>query len=187
VISDAQGWITHANVRACELLESCERSLVTVLSPGQDQFPQLPHWLADSHEVSDESVGGVRASIGGTPERCQPRVGYFDSWSLLPTLVHVDDLIGCVTTYERDYRAALAVVAVDRDGERIRGEAPRHSAIVRIAATDFLVVLAEPSRPMDAAMTVRTKYTNVIEIAKKASAMSASETTCSARTSGCHE
>jgi PAS domain-containing protein len=174
VISDAEGWITHANTRACRLLEACDRSLVTVLRATHDQSPQLPHWLPVSHNAGGDPAV-VAASIGTPSQRRHHRLAYFDSWSLLPTSVHVDDLIGCATAYEREYRPALAVIAVDRDGARISGDrcepapsgelsgdgpdtppaATRYGSIVRISPDDYLVVLAEPSRPVDAATTVR--------------------------------
>ena len=172
VISDAEGWITHANTRACQLLESGERSLVTVLRATHDQSPRIPHWLPVSDDAGVHATDGIAAAM---PSRyCHHRLAYFDSWSLLPILVHVDDLIGCVAVQEPDYRAALAVIAVDRDGARIpedivnpvpsdelapdAGPGPepaRYGSIVRISPDDYLVVLAEPSRPVDAATTVQ--------------------------------
>jgi PAS domain-containing protein len=105
VISDAEGWITHANARACQLLGSRDRRLVTVLSSAPDQCPPMPHWLTLPTAASD----------GARPERCQYRLAYFDSWSLLPTLVHMDDLVGRLTGSKSDARAALAVIAMDRE------------------------------------------------------------------------
>jgi EAL domain-containing protein (putative c-di-GMP-specific phosphodiesterase class I) len=143
VISNAEGWITHANTRACRLLESSARSLITVMSAAQDQSPPMPHWLP-----------------GSTSQHCHHRLAYFDSWSLLPTLVHMDDLIGCLTAPRRDYRAALAVIALDRDSGRILHSDPaielgRYGSIIRISADDFLVVLPDPIQPAEAAMTVQ--------------------------------
>jgi EAL domain-containing protein (putative c-di-GMP-specific phosphodiesterase class I)/PAS domain-containing protein len=149
VISDAEGWITHANARACQLLGSRDRRLVTVLSSAPDQCPPMPHWLALSTAASD----------GARPERCQHRLAYFDSWSLLPTLVHMDDLVGRLTGGKSEARAALAVIAMDRDGHRIpdgaRPEISPFGSIVRISADDFLVVLPDPARPADAAITMQ--------------------------------
>jgi EAL domain-containing protein (putative c-di-GMP-specific phosphodiesterase class I) len=176
VISDAEGWITHANTRACLRLESCERSLVSVLSATQDQCPKMPHWLPDSHDAGRALEIGIAATPGGTPEYCHHRLAYFDAWSLLPTLIHIDDLVGCLTVDEREYRPALTVIAVDRDSNRIPVDAcdralgqqsvgaaspdaltelVRYGSIVRISADDFLVVLAEPTRPADAAITTQ--------------------------------
>jgi EAL domain-containing protein (putative c-di-GMP-specific phosphodiesterase class I)/PAS domain-containing protein len=190
VISDANGWITHANTTACRLLDgSCERSLVTVLGTTQGQFSPMPHWLPVSQDVSQESNQcseiGVVASVGTASEHRLHRLAHFDAWSLLPTLVHMDDLIGCVTARKHEYRAALALIAVDRHSARIPDEAPTgasddeartgasddalldcidsdvqteippYGSIVCIAPDDFLVVLPDPCRPADAAITVQ--------------------------------
>jgi EAL domain-containing protein (putative c-di-GMP-specific phosphodiesterase class I) len=165
VISNADGWISHANTSACLLLDAlCERSLVTVLSATKDQCSPMPHWLAVSDPIDQDS------------ERSLHRLAYFDSWSLLPRLVHIDDLIGCLTARQREYSAAVALIAMDLDSARIPDEvcnraqdeelpAPagcdaqttvvRYGSIVRIAPDDFLVVLPDPSRPADAAATVQ--------------------------------
>jgi EAL domain-containing protein (putative c-di-GMP-specific phosphodiesterase class I) len=163
VISNADGWISHANTSACLLLDAlCERSLVSVLSATKDQCSPMPHWLSTSSGVNSE--------------RSLHRLAYFDSWSLLPRLVHIDDLIGCLTARQREYSAAVALIAMDLDSARIPDEvcnraqdeelpAPagcdvqttvvRYGSIVRIAPDDFLVVLPDPSRPADAAVTVQ--------------------------------
>jgi EAL domain-containing protein (putative c-di-GMP-specific phosphodiesterase class I)/PAS domain-containing protein len=171
VISNADGWISHANTSACRLLDgSCERSLVTVLSATKDQCSPMPHWLAVADGTGGTASGHTRS------ERSLHRLAYFDSWSLLPRLVHIDDLIGCLTARQREYRAAVALIAVDLESARIPDEvcnraqgeelpAPaagelqttvvRYGSIVRIAADDFLVVLPDPCRPADAAVTVQ--------------------------------
>jgi EAL domain-containing protein (putative c-di-GMP-specific phosphodiesterase class I) len=181
VISNADGWISHANTSACLLLdELCERSLVTVLSATKDQCSPMPHWLAASdpieqHRSSDFGVGDS-TSGGVNSGRSLHRLAYFDSWSLLPRLVHIDDLIGCLTARQREYSAAVALIAMDLDSARIPADvcnhaqddempAPagcdvqtmvvRYGSIVRIAPDDFLVVLPDPSRPADAAVTVQ--------------------------------
>jgi len=172
VISNADGWISHANTSACLLLDaSCERSLVTVLSATKDQCSPMPHWLAAS-----DPILGSSTSSGVNSERSLHRLAYFDSWSLMPRLVHIDDLIGCLTARRREYSAAVALIAMDLDSARIPDEvcnraqddelpAPagcdaqtrvvRYGSIVRIAPDDFLLVLPDPSRPADAAVTVQ--------------------------------
>jgi EAL domain-containing protein (putative c-di-GMP-specific phosphodiesterase class I)/PAS domain-containing protein len=181
VISNADGWISYANTSACLLLDAlCERSLVTVLSATKDQCSPMPHWLAVSDAINqdrnpDFSVGGSTSS-GVDSERSLHRLAYFDSWSLLPRLVHIDDLIGCLTARQREYSAAVALIAMDLDSARLPDEvcnraqdeelpAPagcdvqttvvRYGSIVRIAPDDFLLVLPDPSRPADAAVTVQ--------------------------------
>jgi EAL domain-containing protein (putative c-di-GMP-specific phosphodiesterase class I)/PAS domain-containing protein len=164
VISDAEGWITHANTGACQLLGSRDRRLVTVLSSAPDQCPPMPHWLALSRA---EPTDGATPD-DATPKRCQNRLAYFDSWSLLPTLVHMDDLIGRLTMGKSDARTALAVIAMDRDGHRIPDDAhPAEFApsgsVVRISADDFLVVLPDPTRPADAAIAMHRVLDSIAE------------------------
>jgi EAL domain-containing protein (putative c-di-GMP-specific phosphodiesterase class I) len=169
VISSAEGWITHANTSACRLLERCERSLVTVLSATYDQCPPMPHWLAVSQDDERGSESGG-ASGGTAAERCHHRLAYFDPWSLLPALIHMDDLIGCLTVRNGEHCTTLPLIALDRDGGRLpdgvhneladgaQSDAPtdaaRHGSIVRISPDDFLVVLPDPSQPAQAAITV---------------------------------
>jgi EAL domain-containing protein (putative c-di-GMP-specific phosphodiesterase class I)/PAS domain-containing protein len=179
VISNADGWISHANTSACRLLDgSCERSLVTVLSATKDQCSPMPHWLAVSDDQDQSANFGAAGSTSGhtRSERSLHRLAYFDSWSLLPRLVHIDDLVGCLTARQREYRAAVALIAVDLESARIPDEVcnraqgdelpaaaagdmhttvVRYGSIVRIAADDFLVVLPDPCRPADAAVTVQ--------------------------------
>ena len=174
VISNAEGWITHANTSACRVLEVCERSLVTVLSATHDQCPPMPHWLAVSQDDLRRSESDA-ASGGGTMEACRHRLAYLDPWSLLPTLVHMDDLIGRLTVHNGEQRATLPLIAVDRGGDRLPDdaasralkhklagaaqsdvptEAAGHGSIVRISPDDFLVVLPDPSQPAPAAIMI---------------------------------
>jgi EAL domain-containing protein (putative c-di-GMP-specific phosphodiesterase class I)/GGDEF domain-containing protein len=189
VISDADGWITHANTSACLLLAgSWERTLVTVLGATQGQFTPMPHWLPVPHAAGPESdqYSEIGAMVSGSlaSEHGPHRLAYFDSWSLLPTLVHMDDLVGCATASKREYRAALALIAVDRHSARIPDEphastsddelldctgsdmqtgVARYGSIVRIAPDDFLVVLSDPSRPADAAIAVQRVLDSLAE------------------------
>ncbi len=144
VITNADGWITHANTGACRLLEGmAERSLGSILGEKYDQCPPMPHWLAATGDTGAES--------------CPHRLAYVDSWSILPALVHLDDLIGCATAVERESGAALALIAVDRESGRIPDETcetAKYGSIVRFAPDDFLVVLPYPSAPDRAAITV---------------------------------
>jgi EAL domain-containing protein (putative c-di-GMP-specific phosphodiesterase class I) len=184
VISNAQGWITHANTRACRLLASSARTLLTVLGTTQDQCPPMPHWLpAASQDVTPAPDMGVAPSGGTVSKPCDRRLAYFDSWSLLPRLVHMEDLIGSLTAPERDYLAALAVIAVDRDSGRIPDQetvqAPddaavngvhsdvpaklsRYGSIVCISPDDFLTVLPDPSQPAEAVIAVRRVLESII-------------------------
>jgi EAL domain-containing protein (putative c-di-GMP-specific phosphodiesterase class I)/PAS domain-containing protein len=149
VMSNAQGWITHANTRACGLLASSGRSLLTLLSATRNQCQPMPHWLPASHDVAS---GGIAS------QTCLRRLAYFDSWSLLPRLVHLEDLVACLTAPNRDHREALAVIAVDRDSGRIPdapAELARYGSIVCITPDDFMAVLPDPTQPADAVITVQ--------------------------------
>jgi EAL domain-containing protein (putative c-di-GMP-specific phosphodiesterase class I)/PAS domain-containing protein len=146
VMSNADGWITHANIGACRRLDpSCERSLGTLLGSPFDQDPHDSHRTGVSH-----------------------RVAYFDAWTRQPTLIHTHDLIGCVTARADGCRSALALVALDLDSVRIpderllpadgadmQCEVARYASMVRIAEDDFLWVLPHPSSAADAADAVQ--------------------------------
>ena len=146
VMSNADGWITHANISACRRLDgSCERSLGTLLGAPFDQG------LHDSHRTD-----------------VSHRLAYFDAWTRQPTLIHTHDLIGCVTARTDVCRPALALVALNldsvripdlrlpaADGADIRSEAAPYASMVRIAQDDFLWVLPHLSSASDAADVVQ--------------------------------
>jgi len=188
VMTDAEGSVTHANTRACEQLSgSCQRTLVTLLGEAHDQCPAMPHWLPVSPDAGQHrAYSGVEAKVpkASDSERGRHRLAYIDEWSFIPTLVHMDDLIGCGTASKREDREALAVIAVDPGSGRIPGEAfgqdsevardacgiidaptntLRCGSIVRIAIDDFLVVLPDPTRAADAASTVRRLLDTIAE------------------------
>jgi len=165
VMSNAQGWITHANTRACGLLASPARSLLTLLSATQDQCPPMPHWLPASHDVHLCAETGVAESGGAESQPCQRRLAYVDSWSLHPRLVHMEDLVGCLTMPGEGHREALAVIAVDRDSGRILDapvEFTRYGSIVCISPDDFLAVLPDPTGPADAVSAVRSALVSIV-------------------------
>jgi EAL domain-containing protein (putative c-di-GMP-specific phosphodiesterase class I)/PAS domain-containing protein len=146
VMSNADGWITHANISACRRLDgSCERSLGTLLGTPSDQGAHDSHRTDGSH-----------------------RLAYFDAWTRQPTLIHTHDLIGCVTARADGCRSALALVALDLDSVRIpddrlpaadgadvQCEVARHASMVRIAQDGFLWVLPHLSSAADAAIVVQ--------------------------------
>jgi EAL domain-containing protein (putative c-di-GMP-specific phosphodiesterase class I) len=147
VMSNAGGWITHANISACRQLDgSRERSLGTLLDAPFDQPVSASH----------------RADI-------PHRLAYFDAWTHHPTLIHTHDLIGCATARtDACLGGALALVALNLDSVRIPDERPppvdgtdvpsevtRHGSIVRIAEDDFLLVLPHLSSAADAANNVQ--------------------------------
>ncbi len=175
VITDAKGSVTRANTSACQLLSgSRQRTLATLLGTAHDQCSPMPHWLPVSQDTNPNSpyLGiGDAIPAGGASERSRQQLAYIDDGSLLPTLIHMDDLIGSGTASKRECREALALIAVDRDSGRIpacdcdseveRGgnidtqtNVPRYGSIVRFALDDFLVVLPDPTRAADAATTV---------------------------------
>jgi EAL domain-containing protein (putative c-di-GMP-specific phosphodiesterase class I) len=157
VIGNAEGWITHANTSACRLLELCQRSLVTVLRATHDQTAPMPHWLPVAPDDERRSQAGSESSRT-ISQPCHHRLAYLDPWSLLPTLVHVTDLIGCLTLRNGDHCAALPLIAMDPYGARLPDgaltEAANHGSIVRITPDDFLVVLPDPTQPAHAAIAV---------------------------------
>jgi EAL domain-containing protein (putative c-di-GMP-specific phosphodiesterase class I) len=179
VMTDAEGSVTHANTRACRLLSgACQRTLLTLLGETHDQCPAMPHWFPVSQEAGrNPACSGIDPSRPDCPASEQGRhhLAYIDEWSLRPTLVHMDDLIGCETNRTREHREVLALISVDPDSGRIPDEAfdqdlevagdggdnieaqtrsRRCGSIVRIAADDFLVVLPDPTRAADATSTV---------------------------------
>jgi EAL domain-containing protein (putative c-di-GMP-specific phosphodiesterase class I) len=167
VMSNAQGWITHANTRACGLLGSSGRSLLTLLSATQDQCLPMPHWLPASRGVNSSPEADVVASGGTASQPSHRRLAYLDSWSLLPRLVHMEDLVGCLTAPSRDHRECLAVIAMDRDSGRIpdgQAEFSRYGSIVCISPEDFLAVLPDPTRPADAVITVRRVLDSIMQV-----------------------
>jgi EAL domain-containing protein (putative c-di-GMP-specific phosphodiesterase class I) len=159
VMTDAKGSVTHANTGACRLLsESNRRTLVTVLGTTYEQCPLMPHWLPASEDAGQDDAAGES-------ERSRHRLAYVDDWSLLPTLVHMDDLIGSGTQSKHDHHEALALIAMDRDSARIPEEdsVPRYGSIVRLGSDDFLVVLPDPSLAADAATTVHRLVDSVVQ------------------------
>ena len=87
-MSNADGWITHANVSACRRLEvTGERSLGTLLD-GPD--PTLR---------------------GAGPAH---RLVYFDAWTHHPTLIHAHDLIGRVTARADASQHSVTVAEIER-------------------------------------------------------------------------
>ena len=155
VMSNADGWITHANVSACRRLDgSCERSLGTLLESPIGQ------------------------ALAASPRTDVPhRLAYFDSWTRQPTLIHTHDLIGCVTARTDICRTALALVALNLDSVRIpdekflpaagadvQSEVTRYGSIVRIAPDDFLLVFRDPSDAVDAASIVQKVLESIAPI-----------------------
>jgi EAL domain-containing protein (putative c-di-GMP-specific phosphodiesterase class I) len=171
VMTDAEGSVTRANTRACQLLiGSSLRTLVTLLGARHDQCPAVPHWLPVSQDASQNtaySVIDTRMPHDAASEHGRHHLAYVDEGGLRPTLVHMDDLIGCEAASKREYGEALALIAVGPGGGWMPGEpfdgcdnieaqttSLRYGSIVRIAIDDFLVVLPDPTRAADAACTV---------------------------------
>ena len=146
VMTDDSGWVTHANTSACRMLSGrSERGLVTLLGEANDQCMAMPHWLPN-----------LRDGSPNTPRHC---LAYSDDWNLVPTRIHLDDLIGSGTTSKHVCREALALIAVEPDGERIPDDTFEisvlpYGSILRISPEDFLVVLPGSSGAGDAAFTV---------------------------------
>jgi EAL domain-containing protein (putative c-di-GMP-specific phosphodiesterase class I)/PAS domain-containing protein len=160
VMSNADGWITHANVSACRRLEaSGERSLGTLLDGPIDRT---------SRDTSPRPVAVASVAVapaGAWPGQGVHRLVYFDAWTHHPTLIHAHDLIGCVTGSADLDCAALALVTSNLGSARISAETlpdaagagdvesdvAHYGSIVRIAPDDFLLVLPALSSARDAA------------------------------------
>jgi EAL domain-containing protein (putative c-di-GMP-specific phosphodiesterase class I)/PAS domain-containing protein len=173
VMSNADGWITHANVSACRRLdESGERSLGTLLGAPFDQTSCFSHQTdvsQDSNARNDINLAPVAvAPHSALPNPRGHRLAYFDAWTHHPTLIHAHNLIGCVTGRADVDRPALALVALNLGSVRISGEklpqaagadmqseVARYGSIVRIAPDDFLLVLPPLSGAGDAAIVVQ--------------------------------
>jgi EAL domain-containing protein (putative c-di-GMP-specific phosphodiesterase class I)/PAS domain-containing protein len=149
VMSNADGWITHANTSACHQLDgSRERSLGTLLV----------------------------APLSALPSRGVHRLAYFDAWTHRPTLIHAHDLMACVTKRADVGCAALALVALNLDSARIpteklpqaigahmQSEVARYGAIVHFAPDDFLFVLPPLSSAGDAAVIAQRVLESVAQ------------------------
>jgi EAL domain-containing protein (putative c-di-GMP-specific phosphodiesterase class I)/CheY-like chemotaxis protein len=180
VMSDSEGWITHANTSACRRLDGLqEQCLGTILGAPVDDGLRVPHWLdaaRGANSGSDQYSGPFALSPSGSaPGKGQHhRLAYFDAQSGCSTPVHMHDLIGCLGARAPASGTALALVALNLDsirisddasapalddGERPVGSEPRSDArygsIVRITADDFLLVLPDLCCPADAAITVQ--------------------------------
>ncbi len=150
VLSDAAGWITYANSKACEI-------------------------LGDSAGLHLGTLLGTAYDFASTGRRLH-RLGYFDAATALPCPVHTSDLASRVLARAREPSAALPVTALELSGLRLIAETGRHAVsdavldvitgelrsravgcgmVARLGADDVLVVLPDPSHPSDAAVTVR--------------------------------
>jgi EAL domain-containing protein (putative c-di-GMP-specific phosphodiesterase class I)/PAS domain-containing protein len=173
VMSNADGWITHANTRACHQIDgSRERSLGTLLGAPFDRTLGSSHRTdvsQDSNQRNDQNPEPVAiAPHSALSSQGAHRLAYFDAWTHHPTLVHTHDLIGSVTARADVSRTALALVALNLGSVRIpdekipqaagadmQSEVPRYGSIVRIAQDDFLLVLPPLSSPADAAIVAQ--------------------------------
>jgi EAL domain-containing protein (putative c-di-GMP-specific phosphodiesterase class I) len=171
VMSNADGWITHANTSACHGLDgSSERSIGTLLSAPFDQTSRSSNRLDVSQDPTRRNDGSA-APVAVAPHSALPGQGvhglaYFDAWTHHPTLIHVHDLIRSVTGRKDDSCTASALVASNLDSLRIpeeslhqaagadmQSEVARYGSIVRVAPDDFLLVLPPLSSAGEAAIT----------------------------------
>jgi EAL domain-containing protein (putative c-di-GMP-specific phosphodiesterase class I) len=180
VMTDAKGSVTHANTCACRLLSgSSQRTLVTLLDEAPDQRSAMPYWFPVSPEAGQNAAYSTieaRIADDAVSTCARHRLAYVDEWSRPPALVHIDELIGRGTASKREYRKALALIAVGPDSGRIPEEAfghnsevsqdgcrnieaqttaLRYGSIIRITSDDFLLVLPDPTPAANAATTVR--------------------------------
>ncbi len=180
VLSDSDGWITHANTSAChQLAELHELSLGTLLTGPAAQWARAPHWLdaaRDANQGNDQYSGpfcatqrNVRIAVG------EHRLAYFDSRTGRPTRVHIDGLIRSMSARARGRRTAFALVAAGLNPDQSSAEAcvaalcrgsltinsdllsaaTCYGSVARISADEFLLVLPSLACPADAAITVQ--------------------------------
>jgi EAL domain-containing protein (putative c-di-GMP-specific phosphodiesterase class I)/PAS domain-containing protein len=180
VICDSDGWITQANPCACHQLEdSFEQSLGTLLSkPGQ--WLRSRHWLDGERALAQEGAQSRGSNGANTPdvdrESGKCRLAYFDDTSGIHTPIHVNDLLRSVRIRARAWQSSFAFI-VARHGQcpprseaavsslRILGSRPngaallstpgRYGSVMDLSPDDFLIVLPEPCRPADAAITAQ--------------------------------
>ena len=170
-VSDADGWVSHANSSACrELEEAGERSLGTLLGAPFARCSRSLNWLDAARDSDQGPPCGTGLDAGSH------HLAYFDHRTGIPTPVHMNDLIGCMNSRARARHTALALVAVTVDRTRIPADgsidalghaatesinsdllssAARYGSIVQISADDFLLVLPDLCRPADAAVTIQ--------------------------------
>jgi EAL domain-containing protein (putative c-di-GMP-specific phosphodiesterase class I) len=181
VMTNSDGWITHANTGACHRLAgSGERSLGTLLGAPFDQTLRSPartDVLHDSNQRNDcNPEPAAVASHSALPSQGVHRLAYFDAWTHLPTLIHAHDLIGCVTGCADVDCSAFALVALNLSSVRIskeilpqaagadmQSEDARHGSILRIAPDDFLLVLPPPSSAGDAVIVAHRALESIAQ------------------------
>lgn len=171
VMSDSDGWVIHANTIACrELDPSGDHSLGTLLGRSLTPCLPSPNWLDAARDSDQCPPCGERLDPG------PHRLAYFDARTGLPTPVHMNDLIGCLSRRARVRDTALALVAanvdrnrtpVDASIDRVRGvagrainsdplsAATRYGSILRFSTEHFLLVLPDLCSAADAAVTVQ--------------------------------
>jgi EAL domain-containing protein (putative c-di-GMP-specific phosphodiesterase class I)/PAS domain-containing protein len=171
VVSDADGWVSHANSSACrELEEAGERCLGTLLGAPFAQCSRSFNWLDAARDSDPGPTCSTKSNAGSH------HLAYFDHRTGIATPVHMNDLIGCLSSRARARHTALALVALNVSRTRIPADASIdasghgatksinsdllsaatcYGSIVQISADDFLLVLPDLCGPADAAVTVQ--------------------------------
>jgi EAL domain-containing protein (putative c-di-GMP-specific phosphodiesterase class I)/PAS domain-containing protein len=133
--SDAAGWIVYANTKTSRL-------------------------LGELHRQSIGSVLGLAYDFA-SPQPGPPRLAFFDASTGLPKPVHLSDLISFMMARARADRTAIPIVALDLQALSFMNElcggtsAARCGVIARVGADDIVVMLPDPLRPSDAALSVQ--------------------------------
>lgn len=179
VMTNSDGWITHANTSACHhLKESYGGSLGTLLSSPFAQSVRLPNWLEAARDANQDQ----QAALAGDTSRDiragggSRHLAHFDARTGLATPVHINDLVGNLSTQARARESAFAFLAANLDHGRLPADASvgtlcnggsmsissdmlsaptRYGSVVRISPDDFLIILPELCCPADAAVTVQ--------------------------------
>jgi EAL domain-containing protein (putative c-di-GMP-specific phosphodiesterase class I)/PAS domain-containing protein len=173
VMSDSDGWITHANTSACRRLGESLGPPGTYFAGTFDQPLPAPHWLDLAHDANQGSnpcpmpFAELRFS---TAPRIR-RLAYFDLGTGQPGFAHVNDLIASGRAGGPGGGTAFALVSVKLGNSRLPEEvldrapdgvnpglesvAPRYGSIVQVTQEDYLVVLPATACPADAVTTVQ--------------------------------
>jgi EAL domain-containing protein (putative c-di-GMP-specific phosphodiesterase class I)/PAS domain-containing protein len=182
VMSDSDGWITHANTSACRRLGASFGPLGTYFAGIFDQPLPAPHWLDLAHDT-DQGSNPCPMPFAETRFSTAPRIrrlAYFDVESAQPAFAHVNDLIASCRPGGPDGRTAFALVSVklgnsrlpedvqDRAPDGVNPElesaAPGYGSIVQVTQDDYLVVLPATASPADAVTTVQRVLDSIARI-----------------------
>jgi EAL domain-containing protein (putative c-di-GMP-specific phosphodiesterase class I)/PAS domain-containing protein len=182
VMSDSDGWITHANTSACRRLGASLGPLGTHFAGIFDQPLPTPHWLDLAHDADPGAnpcpIPFAETRFGTAPRT--RRLAQFDLESGQPAFAHVNDLIASGRAGGPDGRTAFALISVKLGNSRLPEVLPerapdavhpelepvarRYGSIVQVTQDDYLVVLPATACPADAVTTVQRVLDSIARI-----------------------